>query len=117
MRFFTLTVSAVVLVSAQSPSDRIAGCTARSFAIPSWFVRDVKIDGGYTTFSLSNRATNYTASLSCETTKTGLNACSIQGTPSSNDTLEAAVEISAKPRAFYLKQSWTCDDRGKAYVV
>lgn len=114
MRLFLLAASAAVLVSAQGPSNRSGGCTAKSFAIPSWFVQDVKKADGVISFNILNRATNYTADLSCETTKTGLNACSIQGTPSSNDTLEAAVEISLKPTVFHLKQSWTCDDRGKA---
>jgi hypothetical protein len=112
MRVFLLAASAAVFVSAQSP-DRSAGCTAKSFAIPSWLIQDVEKADGVVSFNLQNRATNYTASLSCETTKTGLNACSVQGTPSSDDTLEAAVEISNKPMGFYLKQSWTCDDRGK----
>ncbi|KAH6622647.1 hypothetical protein F5144DRAFT_656109 [Chaetomium tenue] len=105
--------SAAVLVSAQAPSDGSA-CTAKSFAIPSWFVQDVKHAEGVISFNVWNRATNYTADLACETTETGLNACSIQGTPSSNDTLEASVEISGDPTTFHLKQSWTCSDREKS---
>lgn len=112
MRLLLAATSVAVLVSAQAPSDGSA-CTAKSFAIPSWFVQDVKHAEGTISFNVWNRATNYTADLACETTKSGLNACSIQGTPSSNNTLEASVEISGGPTTFHLKQSWTCSDREK----
>ena len=112
MRLVLAAVSAAVLVSATAAADNSA-CTAKSFAIPSWFVQDVKHAEGVISFNVWNRATNYTADLACETTKTGLNACSIEGTPSSSDTLEASVEISEGPTTFHLKQSWTCSDREK----
>lgn len=109
MRLILLAASAAVLVSAQAPSDRSAGCTAKSFAIPSWLIQDVKHADGVVSFSASNRAINYTANLTCE----GEKACSIQGTPSSDDELEASVEVTEDSTTFYLKQSWACDDRGK----
>ncbi|KAH6848118.1 hypothetical protein B0I37DRAFT_432215 [Chaetomium sp. MPI-CAGE-AT-0009] len=112
MRLFLGAASAAVLAWAQAPSDDSA-CTAKSFAIPSWFVQDVKYAEDVVSFNVWNRATNYTADLACETTETGLNACSIEGTPSSNDTLEASVEIRGDATTFHLKQSWTCSDREK----
>lgn len=112
MRLLFAAASAAVLVSAQAASDKTA-CTAKSFAIPSWFVQDVKHAEGVISFNVWNRATNYTADLACETTKTGLNACSIEGTPSSNNTLKASVEINDGPTTFHLEQSWTCSDREK----
>ncbi|KAK4152588.1 hypothetical protein C8A00DRAFT_44343 [Chaetomidium leptoderma] len=112
MHPFLMAASAAVLVSAQAQAPS-AGCTGKSFSIPSWLIQDVKRSNGAVAFDFANRATNYTASLSCDTVKTGLNACTIQGTPSSDDALEAAVEIKDGSTGFFLTQSWTCDDRGK----
>jgi hypothetical protein len=109
-----LAASAAVLVSAQMTPGRGNGCTAKSFSIPSWLLQDVKHSDGSVSFSLQNRAINYTASLACQTKESGWNACFIQGTPSTNDPLKASVQVSETSATFLLEQSWTCNDRGKA---
>ncbi|KAK4238832.1 hypothetical protein C8A03DRAFT_14766 [Achaetomium macrosporum] len=113
-----LVASAAVLVSGQfgqipAPSPH-AGCTESSFSIPSWLVQNVKYTDANVAFDVQNRANNYTASLTCQTKESGWNACSIQGTPSSNLTLEASVQVSESSATFQLNQTWTCSDRGKS---
>lgn len=115
MRLFLAAASAAVLVSAQG-SDPVPGCTAQSFSIPSWLLDNVAYTDDAVSFDVHNRATNYMASLVCETTEAGMNACSIDGEASSDDPLEASVDTTEDPTVFSLTQSWRCDDREKKCV-
>ncbi|KAK4248889.1 hypothetical protein C7999DRAFT_39887 [Corynascus novoguineensis] len=116
MRFFLIAASAAVLASAQAPPSNSSECTAKSFSLPSWLIEDVKYDDGAVSFDVSNRAIDFAESLVCKTKETGLSACSIQGKRWANNTLEASVETNSESTTFYLKQSWTCNDRGKTLI-
>ncbi|KAK4141971.1 uncharacterized protein C8A04DRAFT_30373 [Dichotomopilus funicola] len=111
MRLLLAAAFAAVLVSAQDTPT--PGCTAQSFSIPSWLLDNVAYTDNAVSFDVRNRATNYTASLVCETAEAGVNACSIDGEASSNDPLEASVDTTEDPTVFSLTQSWSCDDREK----
>lgn len=112
-------VSASVLVSAQAPAA--AGCTANSFAIPSWFIENLQSlnsnlstynsTSGRASFHLTNRATNYTADLTCALGTSGWNACSIKGKAFSNDTLKASIQITTTSAQVLVNQTWTCNDK------
>jgi hypothetical protein len=75
----------------------------------------VKYTDDNVTFDLQNRATNGTASLGCQRKVSDWNSCSIQGS-SSNLTLGASVLVGESSASFLVKETWTCSDRGKAYV-
>ncbi|KAL2185595.1 hypothetical protein L209DRAFT_452530 [Thermothelomyces heterothallicus CBS 203.75] len=113
LRFGLVAAFAAVLVSAQAPHGNSSACTAKSFSIPSWLIEDVKYADGVVSFDVSNRAIDFSERLSCETKEKGSSACSVQGKRWSNSSLEASVETSDDSTTFYLKQSWTCNDRGK----
>ena len=98
-----LAASTATLVSAQGSS---AGCTSNSFAIPSWFVSDVSVEGASQTasFNLLNRATNGTTSVAC---KSGV--CS-----SMDKTLTVSIEAAVSSLQISVNQSWKCNDRAGA---
>ena len=109
-RLFLLAASTAAVVSAQAT----AGCTAKSFSYPSWIIQDVKHADGAVSFSIANRVTNYSASLSCQVKAAGANACAIQGTALANDSLKVSVVAGETSTLFTVTQSWDCYDRGKA---
>ena len=113
VRHLLLAAAAAALASAQGPGATSSGCTAKSFAIPSWLIQDVKYAGADVSFSIANRATNYTATLACQGKTAGWNACVVQG-GAANEPLEASVLVGEKSTAFSVKQTWSCNDREKA---
>jgi hypothetical protein len=112
LRHLLLAAAAAALVSAQGPSATAAGCTAKSFAIPSWLIQDVKYTGADVSFSIANRATNYTATLACQGKTAGWNACVVQG-GLVDEPLAASVMVGEASTAFFVNQTWTCGDREK----
>jgi hypothetical protein len=108
-----LAVSSAVLVSAQvqPPVVTDPGCTANSFAIPSWYILDLQYSGAAASFHILNRATNYTADLTCDVGGSDWAACSIQGEPSSNDTVHASIQVNGTLAQVLVNQTWTCNDR------
>lgn len=107
-------------LAAASP---ILGCTTSSFSIPSWFVHNLTYyrDDDTATFSLINRATNYTADIGCanatadESKPANLYShCDALTDPAtSDDSLLALVRVTQKGTAanVLLRQTWTCSDR------
>lgn len=113
-RLLLLAAPAAMLVSAQVPpqSVPIPGCTTDSFAIPSWFVQDLRYSAsGNASFHLLNRASNYTADVACEVGGSDWTTCYIQGKPSSNDTLLASIQVGEDSTQVLVSQTWTCNDR------
>lgn len=108
--------------AAASAAAPILGCTTSSFSVPSWFVHNFTFDRGdnSATFSLVNRATNYTADIGCANatandSKPNLYAhCDVLTDPTANDeSLLALVRVTSNGTAanVLLRQTWTCNDR------
>lgn len=122
MRLTSLIVplSTSLLVSAQGQPAAPAGCTTKSFTTPSWFVENFQYtnsnlsafnSSGKASFRILNRATNYTAGLTCALRGNDLSACSISGKQWSNGTLQAAIQINGSSAQVLVNQTWTCNDR------
>ncbi|OIW23408.1 hypothetical protein CONLIGDRAFT_585806 [Coniochaeta ligniaria NRRL 30616] len=112
MRSYSLLLVAAASAVASAQSLPTTGCTSNSFAIPSWLIEDLEYTAaGKTSFHITNRATNYTADLTCSPGSSGWNACAIQGKPWSNDTLQVSVQISETSAQVMVNQTWTCNDR------
>lgn len=112
MPSYPVLLVAVAGAVALAQSLPAAGCTSNSFTIPSWLVDNLQYTaGGKVSFHITNRATNYTADLACSLGGTGWNACTIQGKPWSNDTLQVSVQVSETSAQLKVNQTWTCNDR------
>ena len=93
-----LAASTAVLVSAQAT----AGCTAKSFVVPSWVVGDFSSTSGNISFSAFNRASNATSTVVCATAS---GSCKASGK------LEASVQLSETSAFVSLNETWNCNDR------
>lgn len=80
--------------------------------MPSWLIDDLQYTtGGKTSFHIINRATNYTANITCSSASSSWIANTTQGKPWSNDTLQASVQVAGASAQIVVNQTWTCHDR------
>ncbi|KAL2261751.1 hypothetical protein VTK26DRAFT_3458 [Humicola hyalothermophila] len=110
VRFFLVAGLTAVSVLAQDPST---GCTSRSFAIPSWFIQELSFTDESVSFIVSNRVTNSTVSLTCQTKESGWNACAGQETTESDASIETSVQTNEGSITFRVNETWECQDRGE----
>jgi hypothetical protein len=98
-----LLAASVAMVFAQGPPPAAttpAGCTSKSFVIPSWLVANFSSAGGKSSFTTFNRASNVTSTVEC----TG-GSCTASGK------LQAFVELSESAAVVSLNETWNCNDR------
>ncbi|KAK3937731.1 hypothetical protein QBC46DRAFT_356387 [Diplogelasinospora grovesii] len=116
MSLFAVLFAAAAAATPSSISQAqasVGNCTTNSFTVPSWYVREFHSASGAVTLDLQNRASNSTASLTCQTgnaTSTWSKCASKENTAS----LDASVQLSggaAAAAGVQVRQTWVCDDR------
>lgn len=112
-----LLAGSAALASAQfggaPAASQYTGCTSLSFTMPSWFVTDFAYNStaGDATFSLRNRASNFTASLACS----GTAACTVKSS-NPGGTVLAYLQVAGGTASVSVNQTWTCTDRANVRV-
>lgn len=110
-------------------AQTVAGCTANSFATPSWFIQDFQYSKassasfGDVSLRVLNRATNASTELACrnsdDTVKVGQDAassggwtlCSSKNGQKTGGALDAFFQLNGTSATLLVNETWSCNDK------